>query len=78
MHYLESRLSLQLPKKAICNKIFDMSACYWTVQKTAENEVIVLFNGIDVGHGSITSVDVPPDDSDERDEFVKVLFSPPR
>ena len=53
-----------------------MSAHFWTVQKIAENKVIVLFNGNDIGHGSVTSVDVPPDDSDEQDEFVKVLFSP--
>ena len=52
-----------------------MSECFWTVHKFDENKAIVLFNGNDIGHGSIASVDVPPDDSDQRDEFVKVLCS---
>ena len=48
---------------------------FWTVQKVVENKVIVLFNGNGIGNGSIASVDVPPDDSKERDEFVKVLYT---
>ena len=53
-----------------------MSAHFWTVQKVAENKVIVLFNGDDTSHESIASVDVQPFDCDERDEFVQVLLTP--
>ena len=54
----------------------NMSEYFWTVLKLEENEAIVLFNGENFGHGSIASVDVPPANSDERDEFVKVLYTP--
>ena len=48
---------------------------FWTVQRVVENKVFVLFNGNGIGNGSIASVDVPPYDSNERHEFVKVLYT---